>query len=267
MARFSANLSLMYPELAVLDRIAAAYADGFRAVEIQFPYEIPASIFANALRSHGLEQVLINAYPGDLQAGEFGLAALVGRQRDFVASVELAIDYALALNCPRIHVMAGIVRVGEDPASSRRIYVENLRWACERLASHDLELLIEPINAYDVPGYFLNSLTLAHEVLHEVGASNLRLLMDFYHLQRMQGQLAESFETYRQHVGHVQIAGVPGRNEPDAGEIHYPFLFELLDRHGYEGWIGCEYRPARAGQGGTSAGLNWFNPYRAAPGT
>lgn len=266
MLRFSANLSLMYPELPLLERFDAARADGFAAVEVQFPYEVPAPVIAERLDRHDLVQALINAFPGDLQAGDLGLAALPGRQRDFADSVDLAIEYAIAMRCTKVHVMAGLCAAGSDLATMRAVYLDNLRMACQRFAEHDLQLLIEPINTRDVPGYFLHSLQEAHAILHEVDAPNLRLMMDFYHLQIMEGDLARKFEMYRHHVGHVQIAGVPGRNEPDSGEINYPYLLALIDRSDYQGWVGCEYRPATKGPGGTSAGLGWLSRYRPAPG-
>lgn len=254
---------MMYPEMPLLERFGAAHADGFRGVELQFPYQFPAAQIAARLAQHDQVQVLFNAYPGDFAAGERGLAALPGREQDFADSVELAIDYAQALCCTRIHVMAGLIGQGVEREVMRATYVENLRKACARFAEYDLLLLIEPINVRDMPGYFLNRQEEAHAVVHEVAAPNLRMQMDFYHLQIVEGDIAKKFESYRHHVGHVQIAGVPDRTEPDIGEVNYPFLFDLLDQSGYDGWIGCEYRPARSGPGGTSAGLGWFSRYRA----
>jgi hydroxypyruvate isomerase len=262
MLRFSANVSLMYPDLPLLERFAAAHADGFRGVEMQFPYEIPSGRIAAHLNKLGLTQVLINAPPGNLGGGDFGLAAVPGRQEDFADTVELAIDYARALGCSRIHVMAGLVSATADLQEMRAVYVDNLKKACARFAAHELLVLIEPINTHDVPGYFLHRLHDAFEVLREVGAPNLRMLMDFYHLQMMEGGLTRAFETYREYVGHVQIAGVPGRHEPDVGEINYRFVFDALQRLEYPGWVGCEYRPAHSGSGGTSSGLGWMASYR-----
>lgn len=262
--RFAANLSLLYPELPFLDRFAAARADGFRGVEIQFPYDLAAAEdIATRLREHSLTQALINAPPGDSVAGERGIAALPGRERDFEHSIELALDYARTLSCTRIHVLAGVAAEGMDRGTMRAVYVSNLRKAAARFAQHGVTALIEPINPRDVPGYFLSRQKDAHELLAEVGAPNLRVLMDFYHAQIVEGDLATTFAQYRHQVGHVQIAGVPGRNEPDSGEVNYPYLFERMRRLGYTGWIGCEYRPALPEPGGTSAGLGWFGPYRS----
>ena len=265
MLRFSANLSLLYADLPLLERFAAAHADGFKGVEVQFPYEVPSALIASELHALGLTQVLINAPPGDLRAGDFGLAAVPGRERDFADSVEFAIEYARALRCSCIHVMAGLAGVDVDRQEMRTVYVDNLRRACARFAAHEMLVLIEPINSHDVPGYFLNRQHDAFEVLREVGAPNLRMLMDFYHLQMMEGGLTRAFETYRAYVGHVQIAGVPGRHEPNVGEINYRFVFDMLQQLKYSGWIGCEYHPKRDGSGGTSAGVGWIDEYRGMP--
>lgn len=262
MLRFSANLSLMYADLPLLERFVAAHADGFQGVEVQFPYEVPAAAIATRLSALRLTQVLINAPPGDLAAGDFGLAAVPGREQDFADSVELAIEYALALRCSRIHVMAGLAGSGVHRQEVRDVYIGNLKRACARFAVHQILVVIEPINSHDVPGYFLNRQRDAFEVLREVGAPNLRMLMDFYHLQMMEGGLTRAFETYRDYLGHVQIAGVPGRHEPDVGEVNYWHLFDVLRKSKYAGWVGCEYRPARSGSGGTSAGLGWIGKYR-----
>lgn len=262
MLRFAANLSLMYPEMPLLERVAAAKADGFVGVECQFPYEIPAAQMLARLQQHDLTQVLFNAWPGDLAAGDFGIAALPGREHEFAESLNLTLSYALALNCRRVHVMAGLIRQHGEREAMRATYVANLKKACERFVAHDILVLIEPINTRDMPGYFLNRQVEAHAVLHEVAAPNLRMQMDFYHLQVVEGDIARKLERYRQHLGHVQIAGVPARTEPDLGEVNYAFVLDLLDRFGYAGWVGCEYRPSRAGPGGTSAGLGWLGRYR-----
>jgi len=262
MPRFSANLSTLYPEHPFLDRFAAARTDGFLAVECQFPYDVPAERIATCLRQHGLTQVLINAPPGNLAAGDRGIAALPGREREFATSAELAISYALTLGCKQVNVLAGIAGAGMDKRQMRATYVENLKTASARFAEHGLDLLIEPINARDFPNYFLNTQADAHTFVEEVGAPNLRMQMDFYHTQIVEGDITTKFQRYQRYISHVQIAGVPGRNEPDTGELNYPYLFELLDRLGFAGWVGCEYRPSRTGPGGTSAGLGWFSRYR-----
>ena len=266
MPRFAANLSLMYGEHAFLDRFGAAAADGFDAVEFLFPYEHAPRDIAAALQRHGLTQALFNLPPGDMAAGERGLAALPGREEEFAASLERALPYAQATGCRRLHVMAGIAVPGSDRAALHAAYVANLRRAAARVAPLGITLLIEPINTRDMPGYFLTRQTQAHEVLAEVGAANLKVQMDLYHCQITEGDLAAKLRAYvggaDSRVGHLQVAGVPDRHEPDGGEVNYPFLFDLLDELGYTGFVGCEYRP----RAGTSAGLGWLRRRREAQG-
>lgn len=257
MPRFAANLSLMYPEHPFRERFAAAARDGFRAVEFLFPYEYGAQDLATLLQTHGLEQVLFNLPPGDWAGGERGLACHPGREAEFERSVELALEYAQALGCRRLHAMAGLRPAHAEPAQARATFVANLRRAARRLAPQGITLLIEPINTRDMPGYFLTHQQQAHDIMAEVGEPNLRVQMDLYHCQIMEGDLTRRLERHLDGVGHIQIAGVPDRHEPDRGEVHFPHLFALLDARGYDGWIGCEYRPA----GDTSAGLGWVRPY------
>jgi hydroxypyruvate isomerase len=257
MPRFAANLSMMYQEVGFLDRFAAAAKDGFRAVEFMFPYAHPAAEVAARLRSAGLENVLFNLPPGDFERGERGLAALPGREAEFAASIGTALEYAEALGCPRLHVMAGIPGAGADRERCRATYVSNLRLAASRAAAAGRDVLIEPINTRDIPGYFLNRQDDAQAIRAEVGAPNLKVQFDLYHCQIVEGDLAVKLKRDLAHIGHVQIAGVPERHEPDRGEVNYPFLFAHLDAIGYAGWIGCEYRP----RAGTSAGLGWIRPY------
>jgi hydroxypyruvate isomerase len=256
MPRFAANLSMMYTEHAFLDRFAAAARDGFRAVEFLFPYDFPATTIAKALGDNGLQQVLFNAPPGDFAAGERGIASLAGREEEFKSGFARALDYAAALACPRVHIMAGLAPANADRAAMRRLYVGQLAWAAERAASAGIDVLIEPINTRDIPGYFLNRQDEAHAVVAEIGAANLKVQMDLYHCQIVEGDVAMKLRAYLPggKVGHLQIAGVPDRHEPDAGEVNYPYLFDVVDALGYGGWIGCEYRPA----GGTSNGLGWL---------
>ncbi len=264
MPKFAANLSMLYPELDFLDRFDAAAKDGFTAVECLFPYAFASAEIAARLRANGLQQVLFNAPPGNWDAGERGLACLRGREAEFRAGIEQALAYAQALECPRIHVMAGLLPAGSTHAAQDATYVSQLRWAATQAALQGIDVLIEPINTRDMPGYFLNRQDRAHAVLAEVGAPNLKVQMDLYHCQIVEGDLAMKVRQYLPggRVGHIQIAGVPQRHEPDLGEINYPFLFALLDELGYSGWIGCEYRPARGTQvGGTSAGLGWLKPW------
>lgn len=258
MPKFAANLSLMYNEVPFLERFAAAAADGFRGVEFLFPYAYAPEELAAKLRTAGVENVLFNLPPGDFEAGERGIAALPGREAEFRAGVARAIEYATALGCRRLHAMAGLAKDGADRAAMRRTYVENLRYAAAETARHGITLLIEPINTRDIPGYFLNRQDEAHAIREEVGAPNLKVQLDLYHCQIVEGDLATKIRRDLPHVGHMQIAGVPERHEPSLGEVNYPYLFALIDALGYAGWIGCEYRP----QAGTSAGLGWFAPYR-----
>lgn len=273
MPRFAANLSLMYPELPFLDRFEAAAHDGFKAVEYLFPYAWAPAELAARLSAHGLQQVLFNAPPGGTDAlsaqqawdaGSRGLACLPGREPEFRAGVELALAYAQALACPRIHVMAGLAPVDADPALLRATYLGNLRWAATQAARQGVDVLIEPINTRDIPRFFLNRQDHAHEIVQELGTSHLKVQMDLYHCQIVEGDVAMKLRKYLPsgRVAHVQIAGVPERHEPDVGELNYPYLFSVLDELGYDGWVGCEYRPLRGGQpAGTSAGLGWLKPY------
>ncbi|MBL8697417.1 MAG: hydroxypyruvate isomerase family protein [Alphaproteobacteria bacterium] len=257
MPRFAANLSMMYQEVPFLDRFAAAARDGFKAVEFLFPYAFDAADIAARLRDNGLGNVLFNLPPGNWDAGERGFAALPGREAAFEASIAPALRYAAALGTPRIHVMAGIPPKDADRAACRATYVRNLRLAAARAADAGLDVLIEPINTRDIPGYFLNRQDEAHAIRAEVGAANLKVQLDLYHCQIVEGDLAMKIRRDLAHVGHMQIAGVPDRQEPDRGEVNYPFLFALIDELGYAGWIGCEYRP----RAGSSAGLGWLKPY------
>jgi len=264
MPKFAANLSMLYPELDFLDRFAAAADDGFKAVEYLFPYAFESREIAARLKSHGLQQVLFNAPPGNWDAGERGLACLPGREAEFETGIGQALDYALALGCPRIHVMAGLQAAGSARESLYPTYISNLRRAALEASRQGIDVLIEPINPRDIPGFYLNRQDQAHQVLADVSASNLKVQLDLYHCQIVEGDLAMKLRQYLPtgKVGHLQIAGVPERHEPDLGELNYPYLFSVMDELGYAGWVGCEYRP-RAGMepGGTSAGLGWIKPW------
>jgi len=259
MPRFAANLSMLFTELPFAQRFAAAAAAGFEGVEFLFPYEHAPHDVAGWLRESKLVNVLFNLPPGNWAGGERGMAALPGREAEFREGVARAIEYALALGTPRLHMMAGLLPAGADPALHRTTYLANLRHAAQALGRHGIELMIEPINARDMPGYFLMTQQQAHALRIECGEPNVKVQMDFYHAQIVEGDLASTFKQYLAGIGHVQIAGVPGRHEPDVGEINYPYLFGLLDELGYDGWVGCEYRP----RGATLEGLGWFAPYRA----
>lgn len=262
MPKFAANLTMMFNEVPFLQRFSAAAEAGFTAVEFLFPYEHTAEEVARALKDNGLQNVLFNMPPGNWAAGERGIASLPGREAEFREGVDKAIAYAKALGTPRLHVMAGLLPAGGDRGAARAAYVANLRHACAEAAKHGITVLIEPINTRDIPGYFLNTQAEAHAFREEVGAGNLKVQMDFYHVQIVEGDIAMKVKRYLPHIGHIQIAGVPERNEPDTGEINYSYLYRLLDEVGYDGWLGCEYRPAK----GTVEGLGWFEQYAARPG-
>ena len=262
MPRFAANLTMMYNEHPFLDRFAAAAADGFTGVEILFPYEHPAAEIRARLDEHQLEQALFNLPPGDWQKGERGLASLPGREDDFRQVLAKALSYAEVLGNKRLHVMAGLLAPEHDRARNYEVYVKNLAFAAGEAAALGITIVIEPLNTRDVPGYFLNTQTEAHAVCADTGASNIGVQMDFYHCQIVEGDLAMKLRQYVSNVGHIQIAGVPERHEPDSGEVNYPYLFTLMDEVGYDGWVGCEYRP----RAGTSAGLGWLRRWRASNG-
>ncbi len=268
MPRFAANLSMLYNEHDFLDRFAAAARDGFKGVEYLFPYAYVAADLAARLKDNGLQQVLFNAPPGDWDKGERGIACLPGREAEFREGFARALEYADALDCPRIHVMAGLKPAGADAELLKRTYVQNVAWAAEQAAKAGRNVLLEPINTRDMPGFFLNYQEDAHQIVQSIGAGNLKVQFDLYHCQIMEGDLASRIRKYLPtgRVGHFQIAGVPERHEPDVGEINHPYLFKVIDEVaaecGWQGWIGCEYRPRRgAVANGTSDGLGWMKPY------
>lgn len=253
MPKFAANLSMLFTELPFLERFAAARAAGFAAVEFLFPYAFEAEEIALRLQRHQLQLVLHNLPPGDWAAGERGLACDPRRQEEFRAGLALALEYATALRVPRLHCMAGIVPHGLAPARARATFIANLQYAADQCAPHGITLLIEPINTYDMPGYFLHHSAQALAILAEAGRPNLKLQYDIYHMQRMEGELANTIRACLPRIGHMQLADTPGRHEPGSGEINYRYLFGLLDELGYEGWIGCEYQPRQD----TLSGLAW----------
>lgn len=254
MPKFSTNLSFLYPELPFVDRFAAAARDGFAAVEYVSPYELPAETIAQLLRDHGLEQVLFNMPAGDWAGGERGIACLPDRIPEFEAGVETAIHYATVLGCSRVHCMAGLMPGGADPAALEATFVANLRHATPRFAAAGVQLLIEPINTRDMPGYFLPTVAMAERILEAVGAENLFIQYDIYHAQVMQGDLVPTYLRLKDRIAHIQIADHPGRFEPGTGEINYGFVLSELDRLGYDGWIGCEYKPSS----GRGAAIGWM---------
>lgn len=255
MPKFAANLSFLFAEQPFPERFGRAAAAGFAGVEYLFPYAWPAAEIAGWLRDAGLQQVLFNLPPGDWAAGERGIACLPGREKEFAAGVEQALAYAEALGCRRVHCMAGLRPAGVDEARLTATYVANLRHAADRFAALGASVLIEPINSrIDMPGYWLDDVGRAFSLCAAVDRDNVRVQLDLYHAQIIQGDLARTIEANLERIGHIQIADNPGRHEPGSGEINYPFLFALLDRLGYAGWVGCEYQPMTT----TEAGLAWL---------
>ena len=254
MPKFAANLTMMFNEVPFLQRFDAAAKAGFTACEFLFPYEYTPQEVAAALRHSGMQNVLFNLSPGDWGKGERGLAGLPGREAEFRDSVATAIAYAQAMGTTRLHAMSGIRAQGMTDEAFIETIVPNLQYACDQLAPLGITLLIEPINTRDMPGYLLSRQADAHDVLARVGRANLKVQMDFYHAQIMEGDVATKFRRWQKDVGHIQIASVPARHEPDEGELNYPWLFKLLDELGYDGWVGCEYRP----RAGTIEGLHWM---------
>ncbi len=248
----------MFTEVPFPQRFAAAARAGFQAVEFQFGYDHAPQDIKRWLDDQALECVLFNMPPGDFAAGERGLASLPGREAEFRDSVQLAMEYALVLGTPRMHVLAGILPADAERSRHLDVYLRNLEVASKLLAERGLTLLIEPINPRDIPGFFLNSQHEAHAIREQLGLQNLKVLFDVYHTQIVDGDLAMNFRKYQAGIGHVQIAGVPGRHEPDVGEIRYEYLFKLLDELKYDGWVGCEYRP----KGRTEDGLGWLKGWR-----
>jgi 2-dehydrotetronate isomerase len=282
MPRFAANLSMMYPDLPFLDRFEAAAKDGFKAVEYLFPYAFPAQELAARLRDHGLQQVLFNTPAGGTDSASFtqawdsgsrGTASVPGREAEFRTGFEQALRYADALNCPRIHAMVGLRAEGVSAEAADTTLMANLQWAAAQAAQAGRDVLIEPINPRSVPGFHLNRQDHAHRIVQAleslggVGAAHVKVQMDLFHCQIVEGDLSAKIAQFLPtgRVGHFQIADVPARHEPGTGEVNWPHIFQTIDRVsaecGWEGWIGCEYNPADASAGGTSRGLGWVRPY------
>ncbi|WP_431095936.1 hydroxypyruvate isomerase [Polaromonas aquatica] len=253
MPRFAANLTMLFNEVPFLDRFEAASRAGFEAVEFLFPYAYDAGDIRQRLEAHNLKLVLHNLPAGDWDAGERGIACLPRRVDEFRAGVAKAVAYAEALGVGQLNCLAGKAPPDMDGALLRRTFIANLRYAAAELKKSGLKLLIEPINTFDIPGFYLNRTAQAITILDEVGADNAFVQYDLYHAQRMEGELAATLQKYLHRIGHVQLADNPGRNEPGTGEMNYSFLFAHLDRLGYKGWVGCEYKPATT----TEAGLGW----------
>lgn len=255
MPRFSANLSMLFTEVPLLERFGRAAAAGFRAVEVQFPYELPAQTIRSELERHDLTLVLHNLPAGDWAGGDRGIACDPARREEFRAGVERALDYARALGAKRLNCLAGRAAAGASEAEARAVLVDNLRHSASRCAEAGVRLLLEPVNQRDVPGFLVHRTGQAVAIIDEVGADNLQLQYDIYHAQRSEGEIAATLAAFLPRIGHIQFADNPGRHEPGTGELNLDFIFALLDRLGYEGWVGAEYKPART----TEAGLGWFN--------
>ncbi|MGY3239250.1 hydroxypyruvate isomerase [Bradyrhizobium sp. USDA 4472] len=255
MPRFAANLSMMFTEVPFLDRFDAAAQAGFTAVEYLFPYEHPVEAVGERLKRNGLTQALFNLPPGDWDAGEKGFASLPARFNDLKASLETALPYAKATGVKRLHLMAGIANRNERVAIEA--FYKSVAWAAEFFAPHGIDIVLEPINARNVPGYFLNDFGFARDLIQELRLPNLKLQFDIYHCGIIHGDVTMRLREMMPIIGHIQVASIPSRNEPDGEELNYPFLFAELDRLGYAGFVGCEYNP----RGKTTDGLAWFRPY------
>ncbi len=266
MPRFAANLTTLYNEHEFLDRFDAAAKDGFEAIEYLFPYAFDVNDIKQRLSDNGLQQVLFNAPPGDWDAGERGIACLPGREQEFQSSFLHSLDYADVLNCSRIHVMAGLKPKGADVTLLEKTYLQNISWAATEARKAGRDVLIEPINTRDFPSFFLNYQSQAHNIVQQIGASNVKVQMDLYHCQIMEGDVATKIRDFLPtgRVGHFQSAGGPMRHEPDLGELNYHYLFNLIDEVSkacnWDGWVGCEYRPARGTAiNATRDGLRWLH--------
>ena len=262
MPKFAANLTMLFTETGFLERFGAAAGAGFDAVEYLFPYDYDKGVLGARLADHGLKQVLHNLPAGNWGAGERGIACLPDRTAEFEAGVDRAIEYATALACPRVNCLAGIRPAGVDADAARQTFIRNLQYAAPCLEAAGIALLIEAINTKDVPGFFLSGTSQALDIMAAVGSKNLFLQLDMYHMHMMGEDLAQTIEDHRSSIAHMQLADAPGRHEPGTGTIDYPSLFDLIDRVGYAGWIGCEYNPLTS----TEEGLKWlpalagFNP-------
>jgi len=257
MPKFAANLTMLFNEVDFLDRFAASADAGFKGVEYLFPYDFEPAALVERLQRHGLTQVLHNLPPGDWAAGERGIACHPDRVGEFQDGVGRAVEYARALGCGQLNCLAGIAPSGVDPERLRATFVENLKFAAGALGEHGIRLLIEPINTRDIPGFFLRHTDQALDLIAATGADNIALQYDIYHMQIMEGDLAPTIERHLRKIAHFQLADNPGRHEPGSGEINYPFLFDFIDGLGYDGWIGCEYKPATT----TTDGLAWVSSY------
>ncbi len=256
MPRFAANLSMMFTDVPFIERFGRAAKAGFEAVEFLFPYDFAPEKLAEELKKNDLKQALFNMPAGKWDEGERGMAAIPGREKEFRDNVDKALEYALALDCKCLHAMAGVVN-GLDLKECEKTFIENFRYAADKVAPHGITVLTEPINTRNMPGYFVNHQLDGLRLMEEVGRKNVAVQFDLYHAQIMDGDLTRLTEKMAGKFAHVQVASVPDRHEPDEGELNFSYIFEVLDRVGYKGFIGCEYNP----RGKTEDGLGWFQPY------
>ena len=257
MAKFAANLTMLFTEVPFLERFEKAHQAGFKAVEYLFPYAFEAEELAAKMQRFGFEQALFNMPPGDWDAGERGFAAIPGREEEFKASVDTALMYAKALNCKKVHAMSSLHDANFTRQQHVETFISNIRFAADKFAENNIELMIEPLNSRDVPYYFVAHQRDAVELIKLVDRPNVKLQLDLYHAQIMDGDLSTLIREVAAYTGHIQIASVPERHEPSEGELNYPHLFSVLDDSGYQGWIGCEYNP----RGTTEEGLGWVKSY------
>lgn len=257
MPKFAANLTMMFTEYPFMERFAAARASGFSAVEYLFPYDYAPQELAKQLQEHKLTQALFNLPPGDWAAGERGIACLPGREEEFIAGVHKGIEYALALKNTCVHAMAGLLPAGLSMDVAESVYTKNIAQAAKIVAPHNLTLCLEPINHHSMPGYFLSRQGQAAQYIQAMGCANVKIQFDLFHVQMEEGCIAMKLKEFFPFTGHYQIAGVPDRHEPDTGEVNYPYLFDIIDKLGYMGYVGCEYNPA----GDTAEGLGWLKKY------
>lgn len=257
MTKFAANLSMLFTEAEFMQRFKLAAKNGFKAVEYMFPYDFPAQSIKQELDENKLTQVLFNLPAGDWNGGERGIACLPERQKEFQEGVKKAIEYANVLNCKQINCLVGRKDPSLSEEKTMETLVANLRYAAEQLEKENIRLLVEAVNTYDIPGFYLNKSAQVEDVIKRVGHANIYFQYDIYHMQRMEGELTETMKRLLKHICHIQLADNPGRHEPGTGEINYTYLFKQLEQMGFTGWIGCEYKPATT----TEAGLGWMKPY------
>lgn len=258
MPKFAANLTMMFTEVPFLDRFEAAARAGFKYVEYLWPYDYPAQELKAKLNLHGLKQVLFNSLPGNIAAGEWGVSAIPGREEESRRHIDLALEYALVLECPTVLIMGGVVPPGQNRAKYKQTFIDNLRYASEKFKPHGINIVLEALSPQVKENYLMKTQDDALEIIDLVNRDNVFLQLDYYHAQNVEGNLARLTDRVKNVLYHVQIASVPDRHEPDEGEINYPFIFNKLDEIGYQGYVGCEYNP----RGDTAAGLGWFQAYK-----